>query len=105
MAEIGMAPVERDGVLHRPMVHLVEPGQQAGAAGTAGHRLGEVVAKGDAGFAQRVDVGRAQHARPGSGRAKLGEEVAAPLVDDDEQHVLALRQRGSLPQDSDDGAP
>src|SRR4029079_8324601 len=82
VAEIGKARVERNGVLHRTVVHQVEAGQQAGPRRAARRTLGEVVAEGDAFGAQAVEVGQLQVVG-----AELGQHQAAPLVYDDQQDV------------------
>ncbi len=83
MGQVGEAAVERNGVLHRAMVHQVLAGQQAGPRRPAGHALGEVVAEGDALGAQPVEVGELEVVR-----AELGQHQPAPLVDDDQKDVL-----------------
>ena len=82
--QVGEAVVERDGVLHRPVVHQVLAGEQARPRRPAGHALGEMVAEGHALGAQPVDVGQLQVVR-----SELGQHQSAPLVDDDQKDVSA----------------
>ncbi len=83
MGKVGEARIERNGVLHRAMIHQVEAGQQAGPRRPAGRALGEMIAEGDALGAQPVDARQLQIIR-----AQLGQHQAAPLVDDDQQDIL-----------------
>ena len=64
VAEIGEAGIERNGVLHRAVVHLVKAGQQARPRRPAGRTLGEMIAEGDALGAQPVDVRQLKIIRP-----------------------------------------
>lgn len=80
-----MARVGRHGVLHRPVIHQVQAGQQAGARRAAGHGGGDVVAEGHAFPAEPVQVRRAQEIR-----SERRDEVGSPLIHDDEQHVAPL---------------
>ena len=78
----GVAGIERDPVLHLPVVHQVQPGMQAGPRRATRDAGGDVVAKRHAGAAQPVEVGRAQMRG-----AEMGNMVGAPLIDDDQQHI------------------
>ena len=91
MTEIGEPRVKRDRVLHRPMGHLVESGEERGAGRPTGCRLGQVVPEGHALSAQPVDVGDIQQliAEPRQG-------IAAPLINNDQEHVFA-RVQGATP--------
>ena len=90
VAEVGEARVERNGVLHCAMIHLVEAGQQAGARRTAGCGLCEMIAEGHALLAEPIDVRHLEVVRP-----ELGQHQAAPLVDDDQKDVLGRRHADS----------
>jgi hypothetical protein len=68
-------------------------GEQAGAARAARHGLRVVMAEGHALGREPVDVGRAQDLR-----AEPGQQFAAPLVDDDQQDILALGHRTIAPR-------
>ncbi len=83
MAKVGEARIERNGVLHCAMIHLVEAGQQAGPRRAAGCGLREMIAEGHALLAQAMDVRHLEVIRP-----ELGQHQAAPLVDDDQKDVL-----------------
>jgi hypothetical protein len=82
--QVGEAARQRNGVLHRAVIHQVLAGQQAGPRRAARHTLREMVAEGHALGAERIDVGQLQIVR-----AEPGQHQPAPLVDDDQQHVLA----------------
>jgi hypothetical protein len=86
VGQVGETRIERNRVLHRAVIHHVEPGQQAGTRRPAGRALGEMVAESHALGAQPVDVGQLEVIRP-----ELGQHQAAPLVDDDQQDILAGR--------------
>ncbi len=80
--DVVVAGVEWRPVEHRPVVHQVQAGVEAGPARPARRRLGEMAPERDPAGGQAVEVRRAHDGM--SGRA---EAVAPPLVSGDEQDI------------------
>ena len=78
-----MTLIQRNSILHRPVVHEVQAGEERGTGGATGHGVAEVVPKGHAFTTETVDVGCGQKAC-----AQDGQEISTPLVNDSKKYVL-----------------
>ena len=87
LAEIEMALVQRNRVLHGPVIHQIEAGQQARPCRPAWHAGCHVVGEGDALGAEAVQVRRPEEGLDAPRPQEMRHEIRAPLVDDDEEDV------------------
>ena len=89
--QVGMACIHWHGILHYPVVHHVEAGQEGRTSRPAGGGLREVPAKCHAVGTERIQMGR-----PDTGVPQDTERITSPLVYHNQEHISLLTHGRSL---------
>ena len=89
--QVGMACIHRYRILHHPVVHHIEAGEERRTPRPAGSRLREVTAK-----CHTVGTERIQMWCPDTGMPQDTERITSPLVYYNQEHILLLTHGCSL---------